>query len=99
MVVAFMNEAVNLRKSGINCPIMILGWTSVEDYVLALEHDIILTMYNLEEAQKLNEIAKSLGKKATIHLKVDTGMTRIGLVLRRRVWRLLPRLYLWSILM
>jgi len=80
LAVAILNEAVSLRQGGIKSPIMILGWTPVEDYRRALENNIILTIYNLEEARQLNEQAKSMGKKATIHLKVDTGMTRIGLV-------------------
>jgi len=80
LAVAILNEAVLLRQGGIKSPIMILGWTPPEDYIRALENDIILTIYNLEEARQLQQQAKSLGKKATVHLKVDTGMSRIGLV-------------------
>lgn len=80
LAVAFMDEALILRQGGIKCPIMILGWTPPHDYERAIENDVILTIYNLDEAQKLNQLAESMGKKATVHLKVDTGMTRIGLV-------------------
>lgn len=80
LAVGLLNEAVSLRQGGINSPIMILGWTPVEDYERAIENDIILTIYNLKEAQKLNEKAKHMGKKAIIHIKVDTGMTRIGVI-------------------
>jgi alanine racemase len=80
LAVAILNEAVELRSKGIASSIMVLGWTPVEDYPRAIENNIILTIFNLEEAKKLNETARALGKKIKIHLKVDTGMTRIGLV-------------------
>jgi len=80
LAVAILNEAIELRNKGITCPIMVLGWTPVEDYQKALENDIILTIYNKEEAKELDRFAGDLGKKALVHLKVDTGMTRIGIV-------------------
>lgn len=80
LAVAFLEEALLLRRGGIDCPLMILGWTAPEDYGRALENDIILSLYNLDEARKLNQLAQSSGKKATVHLKVDTGMSRLGLV-------------------
>lgn len=80
LAVAFMDEALILRRGGVKCPIMILGWTPPQDYERAIENDVILTIYNLDEARRLNQLAESMGKKATVHLKVDTGMTRIGLV-------------------
>lgn len=81
--VATLEEAYQLRKSGIDCPILVLGWSLVEDYAQAIEHDIDLTIFDLEEAKLLNEKAKEMGRKARYHLKVDTGMGRIGLVARQ----------------
>lgn len=77
--VAILNEAVQLREAGIDGPILILGWTPTEDYVRALNYGITLTSYSLEEAQVLSRKAIECQKKATIHLKIDTGMGRIGL--------------------
>lgn len=76
--VAIMNEAVQLREGGIKKPIMILGWTPEEDYPRALDNDIILTIYSLEEAEALSRICMRNGKKGWVHLKIDTGMGRIG---------------------
>ncbi|MGI6587337.1 MAG: alanine racemase [Peptococcia bacterium] len=76
--VANIKEAVQLREAGIKEPILILGWLPPEDYVQALSRDITLSIFSLEEAEELSRIAKSKGKKALVHLKLDTGMGRIG---------------------
>lgn len=76
--VGLLNEAVHLRESGVTKPLMILGWTPVDDYPRALTHHIILTIFSLQEAQELSRISLSMGQKACVHLKLDTGMGRIG---------------------
>ncbi|MFZ5753855.1 MAG: alanine racemase [Bacillota bacterium] len=76
--VALMNEAVQLRKAGIDKPILILGWTPVDDYARALKHQITLTLFSLKEAQALSQLALEKNQKATVHIKLDTGMGRIG---------------------
>ena len=76
--VAILSEAIVLREAGMTCPILILGWTPEEGYDLAIMQDIRMTVYNLEEARVLNQRALELGKKAKVHLKVDTGMSRLG---------------------
>lgn len=76
--VAIMNEAVQLRNAGIKKPILILGWTPADDYERALENDVTLTIFSREEAEELSRISTRLGKTAIIHLKIDTGMGRIG---------------------
>jgi len=78
--VALLNEAVQLRQAGLSQPILILGWTPPEDFPRALEYGITLTIYSLEEAEELARIAKESSRKARIHLKIDTGMGRIGLI-------------------
>lgn len=79
--VALLNEAVQLREAGISKPILILGWTPPEDYVRALAYNITLTIYSAAEAQNLSGLAAAQGKTAVVHLKIDTGMGRIGLSL------------------
>lgn len=81
--VAILNEAVELREAGIDRPILILGWTPPEDYRRAINYNITLAIYSLEEARALSRIAMEGGKKATVHLKVDTGMGRIGVAANR----------------
>ena len=77
LAVAILSEAIQLREAGIHCPILVMGWTPVEGYALAIEQDVRLTIYNLQEAEKLNRIALAVGKKAKVHLKLDTGMSRL----------------------
>ncbi len=76
--VAFIDEGEQLRKHGIKCPILILGYTSEADLERVVNADIIPTIYHLSAAKKLSEIAKKAGKTVKIHIKVDSGMNRIG---------------------
>ncbi len=76
--VAEMDEAIELRKSGIEKPILILGYTSPKLYEIALVNDITLTMFIPERIKLLSEAAKRMGKVAKVHLAIDTGMARIG---------------------
>ncbi len=76
--VAIITEAIELRNSGIEAPIMILGYTPIEFGEELIKYDIEQTVYDLEYAKKLSEIALRMGKKAKIHIALDTGMGRIG---------------------
>ena len=76
--VAEMGEAVELRCHGIKKPILILGYTSPSLYRQALDHDITLTVFQLDRIRKLSALAVSEGKTARVHFAVDTGMSRIG---------------------
>lgn len=76
--VAVISEAFELRQEIKNKDILVLGYTPEEFYDDAINNDITLTIYNYELAEKLNAIAKSLNKKAKIHIKVETGMNRLG---------------------
>ena len=80
LAVSNMEEALELRDAHIDCPILILGWSPESCYRAAVEHDITLAVFDLSEAQKLAQVAQSMGKMAKVHLKVDTGMSRIGLM-------------------
>lgn len=76
--VATVDEAIELRNAGINMPILILGYTDSYDYCKLVEYDITQTVYDVEEAAKLSEIVVNHDAKVKIHIKVDTGMSRIG---------------------
>lgn len=78
LAVAMINEAVALRKYGMKLPIMILGYTADEQLGDLVKYDIIQTVFSLEMAQMISDIATGMGKTATIHIKMDTGMGRIG---------------------
>ncbi len=76
--VACLDEALELREGGVCLPILILGGTAPEDAALLLRHQLAQTIYDLEQARCFAAQAQSLGGTLTVHLKVDTGMTRLG---------------------
>lgn len=80
LAVSNLDEAIELREANINCPILILGWSSEECFADAIKYDITLAIFDLVEAEKLAAVAAKLGKKAKVHLKIDTGMSRIGII-------------------
>ncbi|HEY5525123.1 MAG TPA: alanine racemase, partial [Clostridium sp.] len=82
LAVAIITEALELIENNINVPIIILGYTPLEYGDVLIKNDIEQTVYDLEYAKGLSEIALSLGKKAKIHIAVDTGMGRIGFLPR-----------------
>jgi len=78
LAVAFLDEALELRNAGINAPILILGYTPLEQLEKAVKNDITISVFDYNTALKINEAASSLNKTAKIHVKLDTGMGRLG---------------------
>lgn len=76
--VATIQEAIELREAGIKAPILIFGWTPHEYGSLLIKYDLAQTVFSMEQAEKLSEAAKTIGGKIKIHLKLDTGMNRLG---------------------
>jgi len=78
--VATIDEAMELRTNGIEKPILVLGYVHESKYGLSIDNDIRLTIYSFKDAEILNHEAGKRNKKAIIHIKIDTGMNRIGFV-------------------
>ncbi len=76
--VACAEEACELRERGVTAPILIAGYTPLEDVKTAVSADAALTVYSYEAAKYIDSAAKDAGKIITVHIKVDTGMTRLG---------------------
>ena len=76
--VAYLGEALELRSCGIKTPILILSETPASFAGHVIEHDITQTVYTVGMAQELSRCASLQGKKARVHVKVDTGMGRVG---------------------
>jgi len=76
--VALVEEAIHLRSLGITKPILVAGGTLPEQIPLFLEHDLILTASSPELLSSAEAAAESAHKKLTVHLKIDTGMERVG---------------------
>ncbi|WP_240666683.1 alanine racemase [Longirhabdus pacifica] len=76
LAVAMLDEALELRFAGIHVPILVMGYTSPEHMHLASLHDITVTIY---DQRMLDEIADmSFSKKLKVHMKLETGMGRLG---------------------
>ncbi len=76
--VAIVEEGVELRRSGITQPILTLGFTDPALAKLAILNDISMAAFRLDTVEEYDRIAAELGKKAKIHIALDTGMSRIG---------------------
>ena len=78
--VATIDEATQLREAGIDNPILILGYVFEPDFDKVFSEDITTTVFSEENARTLSEAAKKAGKIAKVHIKLDTGMGRIGFI-------------------
>lgn len=76
--VATLSEAVQLRRAYQETAILILGYTPNDLADIVVEHDLIQTVYSLEQAQAFNAAATSKNKTVKLHIKIDTGMHRLG---------------------
>ncbi|MCR5616782.1 MAG: alanine racemase [Clostridiales bacterium] len=78
LCVATIDEAIELRDAGITSKILILGFTSTRRFSDVVKYDIDQAIYSLESAKILSEEAVRQGKNVNVHIKLDTGMGRIG---------------------
>lgn len=76
--VATLDEAVVLRAEGIHKPILVLGCVFPDQYMEMLKHDIRMNVYTEEMAVSISQMAERENMTAYMHIKLDTGMTRLG---------------------
>ncbi|OGN75945.1 MAG: alanine racemase [Chloroflexi bacterium GWB2_49_20] len=76
--VAVLEEGIFLREIGIKTPILVMGGVWSNQIPQYIQNDLTLTASSVERLEQIDQAAKSLGKKARVHLKIDTGMERIG---------------------
>jgi alanine racemase len=76
--VAVLEEGLLLREAGIEAPILVLGGILGNQVPLFLRHNLALTASSIDKLNQINEAARQMGVKAKVHLKIDTGMERIG---------------------
>jgi alanine racemase len=76
--VAIVEEGIQLRKLGITKPILVAGGTLLEQIPAFIEHDLTLTASSIDLLASADAIATSAKKKLVVHLKIDTGMERVG---------------------
>lgn len=79
LAVAIPEEGVRLRRAGIAAPILVLGAVSPHQLELCASKDLVVTIFQWEHAQALSNLARRLNKTVKVHVKIDTGMSRLGL--------------------
>ncbi len=76
--VATLDEAIVLRAENIKKPILVLGCVFPDQYMEMLQNDIRMNIYTEEMAESISQMAAQIGKTAYMHIKLDTGMGRLG---------------------
>lgn len=86
--VAFVEEGISMRRAGFRQPILVLGGIVGSQISLFLQHDLDMTASSVFKIEAINEAASGTGRRARVHLKIDTGMNRIG-----QNWRTVTQLF------
>lgn len=90
--VATLDEAIVLRTEGIHKPILVLGCVFPDQYLEMLKNDIRMNVYTEEMARSIAQMAGSIGKKAYMHIKLDTGMGRLGFEITEEAVEMITRI-------
>jgi alanine racemase len=80
LAVACLAEAITLRRAAIDAPVLVLGYTPAWQARDTLRHNVTATVYDLDVARALSQASADLNRPARVHVKVDTGMGRLGLL-------------------
>lgn len=78
LAVATIDEALELRQHDVTSPILIFGERHEEELKVCIDENITCLVNNVSKAEKYSRMAKSAGKKALVHIEVDTGLSRYG---------------------
>ena len=85
--VAFLEEGIALRRAGVTAPVLVLGGIIGNQISHFLEYDLQITASSVHKLQQIDATAAAMGGRAKVHIKIDTGMGRIG-VRHDNAWRL-----------
>lgn len=89
LAVALPEEALPLREAGIGCPILVLGRANKDQLALSCKLRLDQCVFSVEDIEELDRLAATRGGKMSVHVKVDTGMGRIGLRTQEEMQRVL----------
>lgn len=76
--VALVQEGVEVRQAGFRQPVLLLGRALEEEYPQIFQYDLTPAVFSVDQAESLSKVAKAVGKVLPVHLKIDTGMGRLG---------------------
>ena len=77
--VARVEEALELRQAGLDCPLLLLGYTPEARYEEMIAYQVPMTVWDLKQIKNISAVASQMDQEAKLHLKVDTGMSRLGM--------------------
>jgi alanine racemase len=77
--IARVDEALELRQAGLDCPILILGFTPEARYEEMIKYRVSMTVWSLAQIENISAVTSRIDQNAKLHLKVDTGMSRLGI--------------------
>ncbi|MCC6897157.1 MAG: alanine racemase [Anaerolineae bacterium] len=80
LAVSSVNEALELREAGLDSPILVLNYTSLSAIRQAIRQRLTITVYDLDMARAFDRAARELGERLLVHVKIDTGMGRLGVM-------------------
>ena len=80
LAVALPAEGVELRQARVTCPILVMGSMLGREVPVALDHDLMLTIFSEPFAEEVSREAQARGVRCPVHVKVDTGMGRLGIL-------------------
>lgn len=80
LAVAAVNEGIELRQAGILAPILVMGYTPGWQAEALLRYNLTAVLYDLDIAHHFDATARATGERITVHVKIDTGMRRLGLL-------------------
>lgn len=83
--VTTLEEGMELRKMGFSSPILLLGITAVREAELLVKHDLTQTVCTYDLAEALSQEAEKAGRKVKVHMKLDTGLSRFGVMPKEAV--------------
>lgn len=75
---AYLEEGIRLRRAGVTLDILVMGGVLGRQIPLFLEHELIITASSVDKLMAIEQCAEAMGRTARVHLKIDTGMERLG---------------------
>ncbi len=80
LAVSSVTEALQLREAGLDAPILVLNYTPLSTIRQAIRQRLTVTIYDLDMARTFDRAARELGERLSVHVKIDTGMGRLGVM-------------------
>ena len=78
LATATLDEALELRQAQLGAPILVFGERPANELAVCIENDFLIFVHDITQAKQINELARQQGKRVSVHLEIDTGLSRYG---------------------